>query len=149
MKTQVWISRIALLWAGIVLGCSFVATPAKFQAPSLSLPTALEVGRVTFRSLVLAELVLVVAGVILLIRMRQMKSLFWGAVGVLAVQWIGVMPLLNARTDAVVQGKAATGPPWHVAYIILEVIKVGLLLAVALKPQELSDGSHQTRLRDA
>lgn len=32
---------LATLWAGLLLGVSFLATPVKFLAPSLSLPVAL------------------------------------------------------------------------------------------------------------
>ncbi len=40
--------QLLLIWAGVALGVAFVATPAKFLAPSLSLPVALDVGRHTF-----------------------------------------------------------------------------------------------------
>jgi hypothetical protein len=133
--------RLALLWAGVVIGCSFIATPAKFKAPSLNLPTALEVGRVTFRSLVVAELVLCFIGVVVLWRGRAMQPLFAGAIAVLAVQWLAVMPLLNAHTDAVVQGRSPEGPPWHIAYVVLEAAKVLLLLAVAFRGEA---DAHQT-----
>ena len=36
------------LWIGLLVGVCFIATPAKFQAQSLSLPVALDVGRSTF-----------------------------------------------------------------------------------------------------
>src|SRR5690606_30735313 len=39
---------LAVLWTGLLLGVSFLATPVKFLAPSLSLPVALDVGRQTF-----------------------------------------------------------------------------------------------------
>lgn len=35
---------VALFWAGMLAGVSFLATPVKFEAASLSLPVALEVG---------------------------------------------------------------------------------------------------------
>lgn len=133
MRNAPWVQRVALLWAGVVLGCSFIATPAKFQAASLSLPTALEVGRVTFRSMVMAEIALVVVGAGLVLWLRQRRPFFWLAVTVLAVQWVGVMPLLNARTDAVVAGTPVSGPPWHVAYILLETVKIVLLFVVVLR----------------
>ena len=49
MKASSDLSRgIALVWAGVAIGGSLIATPAKFQAPSLSMTTALEVGRAQF-----------------------------------------------------------------------------------------------------
>lgn len=43
------VAIVSLVWAGMIVGVSGLATPAKFVAPSLNLPIALEVGRVTFQ----------------------------------------------------------------------------------------------------
>ncbi|CAN5487973.1 hypothetical protein BH11ARM1_BH11ARM1_00970 [soil metagenome] len=138
---ELWVSRVALLWAGIVIGCSFIATPAKFKAPSLSLLTALEIGRVTFRTTMLVELALIIIGVELLVRLRRLRSLFWWAMVIFVVQWLGVMPLLNTQTDLAVKGSLLHGPPWHLVYIFLEVVKVLLLLSVAFRTKETKHGS--------
>ncbi len=37
-------SAILFIWAGLLLGVSFIATPAKFLAPSLPMAQALDVG---------------------------------------------------------------------------------------------------------
>ncbi|MBO0735377.1 MAG: hypothetical protein J2P48_02230 [Alphaproteobacteria bacterium] len=37
------------LWVGILSGVSYIATPLKFRAASLTRAAALEVGRVTFQ----------------------------------------------------------------------------------------------------
>jgi hypothetical protein len=42
------LALVALVWAGMIIGVSGLATPIKFTAPSLTLPHALEGGRVTF-----------------------------------------------------------------------------------------------------
>ena len=39
---------VAAAWFGMLLGVSFLATPAKFLAPSLTLGVALDIGRQTF-----------------------------------------------------------------------------------------------------
>ena len=39
---------VPVLWLGLLIGVSFIATPAKFVAASLTLPVAVDVGRVTF-----------------------------------------------------------------------------------------------------
>src|SRR5690606_26651116 len=39
---------VALIWIGMILGISGLATPIKFQAASLTLPVALDVGQTTF-----------------------------------------------------------------------------------------------------
>lgn len=58
-------SQFLLIWAGLSIGVAFLATAAKFLAPSLSLPVALDVGRQTFRVYNRAELVLLAALIIL------------------------------------------------------------------------------------
>lgn len=145
-QIDLWISRIALLWAGILVGCSFIATPVKFQAPSLSLPTALEIGRVTFRSMAGAELILILIGAILLLRSKNFRSLFWWAILVYAIQWLAIMPFLNHRTDMVVNGQASNGPPWHVVYIVLELLKLVLLCLVAFRKMPLHEPTTQANL---
>ena len=135
-----WVQHIALLWAGIVIGSSFIATPAKFRVPSLNIETGLEIGRVTFRMLLAAELALLIVGVTLLVTSRQRKSLIWLVALILAIQWLVVMPFLNARTNAVISGTPADGPPWHLAYIGLEAAKITLLLIVALRRSTPENG---------
>ena len=49
------ISALLFIWAGLLLGVSFIATPAKFLAPSLPMAQALDVGRWTFHVLGLIE----------------------------------------------------------------------------------------------
>ena len=39
---------LGLVWLGMILGVSFVATPLKFQAPSVTLPIGLDIGRLVF-----------------------------------------------------------------------------------------------------
>src|SRR5690606_9509596 len=51
----------SLVWIGALLGVSFLATPVKFLAPSLTLPVALDVGRQTFHWLNRVEIVLAAA----------------------------------------------------------------------------------------
>lgn len=131
MNGQSQLSQVALLWAGLLIGCSFIATPAKFRAPSLSRSTALEVGRATFRAMVVAEVVLALVAVFIVVRSHQPSLLLGLAVLALATQWILIMPALNKRTDAVQKDGEAHGPPWHFAYIFLEAFKVVILLVVA------------------
>ena len=52
--------KLCLIWAGLSVGVAFLATPAKFLAPSLSLPVALEIGQQTFRVYSGAEFALLV-----------------------------------------------------------------------------------------
>lgn len=123
---------IALVWAGMLIGVSFVATPIKFSAPSLTLPVALDVGRVTFHLFSRIEWALAAT---LLLASAAGTSYVRAALAVLLVALVTVqsawlLPVLDARIAVVVAG--ATLPPsqHHTLYAIAEAVKL-LLLAVA------------------
>lgn len=130
-----WIIVLSLLWAGLLLGVSFLATPVKFMAPSLSLPVALDVGRHTFALFTKLELLLAVILLALVWVEAGSRSgaLFWklaaGALIVLVLlQIFWLRPVLDARVELIIQG---TPPPasWlHNLYILYEVVKLVALL---------------------
>lgn len=118
-------SRLALLWCGLVIGVSFIATPAKFQAESLTLPVALDVGRSTFALSHLVQLVLAAAASISVL--RGGSPWLFAPVGALLVQHLVLLPLLDARVAAVIAGAPATSPSPHILYVGLEVLKIVVL----------------------
>lgn len=125
-------AAVALLWLGIVIGVAFLATPVKFSAPSLDLPTALEVGRVTFRLLSRVEwvLALFLVAVAVLARERLSWSVFVAiAIVVLETAWL--LPALGARTDAIRAGMAVPPSRLHNIFIALELAKCGALAHAA------------------
>ncbi len=124
---------LAGLWAGVALGGSLVAAPAKFQSSMLTLPVALDVGRVQFFWLGVTEAVLCLA---LLIALAFLPKVRWGwpasAFALFAVQRIGMMPFLDARTVRVIAGETVPPSSLHVAFIALEVAKFLVLCGLAL-----------------
>ena len=64
---------VCFVWAGMVLGISFLETPVKFTAPSVTLPIGLDVGRHVFGAFNKVEIVatLLICG--LLIGMRPQR----------------------------------------------------------------------------
>lgn len=124
------INRVCLLWAGLVIGCTFIATPIKFRAPDLSLPVALEVGRLTFHAIGIAELLCAAAVLVVLVWRRLINWLSLWAVVILAVEWIFVMPDLDRQTVALIHGGTPAGSPLHVVFAALDLAKVVLLVIV-------------------
>ncbi len=128
-----WGRPVALVWAGMVLGVSFLATPAKFLAPSLSRPVALDVGRHTFGTFGWVEVALTaVLGLSAAAPARQRPLTLAPGLIVLA-QALWLRPRLDARTRQVVDG----GPPpppsgLHLAYVACEVAKLAALLRLGL-----------------
>ncbi|HWO19809.1 MAG TPA: hypothetical protein VNO30_13580 [Kofleriaceae bacterium] len=127
---------VALLWAGLVLGVSFLATPVKFQAPSLSLAVGLDVGRHTFAASHQVQLLLaaILLGAAALARApRGALVLFATAAVVLLAQHLALLPVLDARAQIWIDGGTPDGPSPHVAYVALEALKVLLLIAASLR----------------
>jgi hypothetical protein len=127
--------RLLTLWAGLALGVGFLATPAKFLAPSLSLPVALDVGRRTFRVYNRVELVL--AAVLILSGLwagarRRLAVMLSVPVLVVVTETLWLLPALDVRTAAVVAGAAPPGSDLHGLYIAAEAVKALWLLVFGL-----------------
>lgn len=121
---------LALVWAGMVLGVSFVATPAKFLAPSLSRPVALDVGRHTFRTFGRLETAL--AALLGITAPVRLLTLAPGAMVLAQALWL--RPRLATRTQRVIEGGTApASPSLHAAYVISESAKLAALLTLGLK----------------
>jgi len=133
MRLTATIALIVLVsvWAGIVIGVSLMATPVKFQASSLAMPTALEVGRYTFRLLARVELCLLIAMIVFAGLARpSFAAVVMLIVVVLAVvvQRLWLLPALDARVAAILAGTAVTGSSLHRVFALLECVKSALLI---------------------
>ena len=129
------VTLLAWLWAGLVLGVSFVATPVKFLAPSLSLADALAVGRVTFEALKWIECVAVVAlaaTIWIANRRRRELALFAVIVVILLCQYIWMLPVLDARVQTIIDGQDLPPSSLHWVYTVLEFVKVVVLVVIGL-----------------
>ena len=121
---------------------AFLATPAKFLAPSLSLPVALDVGRQTFRVYNGVELALLGALLVLggwsSLRSRWYLGLVVpGAVVISQALWL--IPALDLRVAAIQAGLLPLpASNLHVGYIAAEAVKILWLLAMGLG--EISSG---------
>jgi len=131
-------SIIALLWAGLLLGTSFLATPAKFLAPSLSLPMALEVGRVTFEMLAWVEffsLGILSLSLISVPKAKQIVLPLLIIICLMAIQQLLILPELSLRTDAVIQGNNIAPSNLHLFYVATEFLKICFLVQFAVSVQ--------------
>lgn len=157
--------KLCLIWAGLSVGVAFLATPAKFLAPSLSLPVALEIGQQTFRLYSGAEFallgLLLVLGVWSNARGRWYLSLAVpGAIILMQAFWL--VPVLDLRVAAVQAGLSPLPQSnLHMTYIVAEVIKLLWLLIIGLgesflgaralvvSPDDLADERAPNRVRRA
>lgn len=123
------IGSLMILWVGVAIGVAFLATPAKFLAPSLSLPVALDVGRHTFAIYNRIELGFLAVLVIMagLGRRAWLPALFVPGI-VLIAQALWLIPALDARVTLILAGQQPAASPLHALYIVAEGAKVGTLL---------------------
>lgn len=128
--------QLLLIWAGFAIGVAFLATPAKFLAPSLTLPVALDVGRQTFQIYNRTELVLIVALTVLggWSENRRHWYLALAVPGlVVMAQALWLLPALGLRVSAIEVGATHLPPSnLHWIYIAAEAVKIVSLLACGL-----------------
>lgn len=127
------LGALIMLWAGVLIGVSFLAAPAKFGAPGLSLPVAMEVGRREFGALNLAEIALAVVTLALAAYARAERTIWLGlglAAMIVVLQWLWLLPVLDARAELIIQGETPEPAIWHALYIGAEVVKLLVLLVI-------------------
>ncbi len=123
------------VWLGMVLAISFLEAPLKFRAPGVTTVIGLGVGRLVFRALNLAEVVLalVVVVALLLAGVTVGPGVVVGVlVVVLLAQLVLVRPRLNRRSDRVLAGETLPRSRLHLVYIGLEVVKVAALVVLGV-----------------
>ncbi|BDZ54326.1 hypothetical protein [Agromyces marinus] len=121
---------------GAIVAISFLEAPLKFQAPGITIPLGLGIGRLVFTALnVLAGAVLVSLTLVSL-RPRPSRAGVWLLASVWAVYLIEVAlirPVLNRRSDLVIAGQEAAGTGWaHYAYIAADVTLLALLVTLVV-----------------
>ncbi|MGD9227255.1 MAG: hypothetical protein PVF26_12210, partial [Desulfobacterales bacterium] len=117
---------ISLIWLGMILGISFLETPVKFKAPSVTLEIGLDVGRQVFGVFNKVECVLALGMAILIVIIRQKDRLVillgvvWSS---LVLQTFWLLPILDDRVELILQGQTPAPSYLHTIYVGLEVLK--------------------------
>lgn len=137
----VWTSvqvAVVFTWLGMVLAISFLEAPIKFRAPGITVPLGVGIGRLVFRALNLVEAgFAVVLAVSVAFTWPPASS--WWRVGLVATVLLvlvagagALRPLMDGRVR---RGDTSEGRPRHSlhrGYIVLEVAKVLLLVAIGV-----------------
>ena len=121
------------LWIGLLTGVCFIATLAKFHAPSLSRQAALDVGRTTFAAWNHVEWgLLILALPLLLYSENRLDSvLAFGMVGaVLLTQTMVLLPVLNGRAGAIIAGAKPAPSADHAVYVAADILKTAILASI-------------------
>lgn len=136
MKTQVrypFVFAVLCFWLGLMLSISFLETPLKFQVPSMTLPVALELGKLMFG--VSTNIQLLLAGAVTLNFLLVKRYLTAGIiisyillVILLLLEKFWMLPILNVRADMLASGKAVQPTSLHDYFIYAEVGKLILIV---------------------
>ena len=141
VKSPAWIS---LIWFGMTVGVSMLATPVRFTASTVTRPVALDVGRVVFAALNKAEFVALIILLLLVRTSGLARTLLAPALGlalIVMAQAIWLLPELSARTDLIIAGVEPGSSIAHAAYSILELTKLMLLAYVGFKSLQILSAS--------
>lgn len=125
------------LWIGFVGAISFMEAWLKFQAPGVTLPIGLGIGKLVFQALNQVEWVFAITICLTLTigfkeTFRWPTLLFLLPFCLLITQSIWVLPALNARANLVIQGIEPAASNLHFYYVAMECLKIIALSAFGI-----------------
>jgi hypothetical protein len=125
---------VPFIWFGMIGAISFMEAPLKFQAPGITLPLGLSVGRLIFFALNKIEIVLAVIFLLSLFGTRYLGRAsivtFGCIVLILATETTWLLPALDVRAEQVISGTADPFSSLHLFYIAFDAAKLILLFVL-------------------
>lgn len=127
---SLWRIIIPTLWVGMIIALSFIEPILKFQAPGITTPLGLGIGRLTFVAMAIAGWTLLISTTLVSLRGITRGdiinlALIWV---VLATQTFIVRPPLTARSDIIIAGGDPGDSVLHYVYIATDVALLTLLI---------------------
>lgn len=136
--SRIVLTYLPTFWFGLIVAISLIEAPLKFQAPGITIPLGLGIGRLVFGAMNVVEAVVAILLLVAAFRRgvpKLMTRLVTALGAVLLMKVAFIRPLLNQRTDAVLAGVDDGGSSWHYLYIaadgILLVLLMWLMIVVA------------------
>lgn len=140
MKIQIkypLVFAISFFWLGLMLAVSFLETPLKFQVPGMTLPIALELGKIMFgvsTNIQLGLMILIFLNIIFnakqLSKVMLVSSILLALI--LGLEKFWMLPILDARADILASGKGLPPTPLHDYFIYAEVAKLVLVVFLGI-----------------
>jgi hypothetical protein len=127
------------LWAGLIIGISFIETPAKYHAPGMTLALGLGIERLVFSLMNKVEIALCTIALVAMYFNGTTRR-EWILAGVLtAVLFLQTIWLLPALDVQAIQGNTGDIPnPMQFLYEALELIKTITLFILAFLAHKLT-----------
>lgn len=127
---------VPFIWFGMVLAISFIEAPLKFQAPGITLPLGLGIGRLVFFALnkmeIIAAFLLIFAFWRGRINTRSETGLLSSVLLVLLLETVWLLPVLDARAELVIVGTAPPFSGTHIVYIVFDAAKLIALMTLGI-----------------
>lgn len=128
---------IPFVWFGLLGGISFMETPLKFQAPNITLPLGLGIGRIVFQTLNKIEIVLLILMLMTFVKAKPKVKYAHFSLSVIAFllfsQTVWLLPILDARAADIIAGNAVPDSNAHLVYIVFDAIKFVLLFVLGAR----------------
>lgn len=124
-----------LIWMGAIIAISFMEAPLKFQAPSITLPIGLEVGRLVFGALNKMEwgfMLLMIGSFFMASASKKSLTLSILLLCLLLWQTFVLLPDLDQRALAIIDGDLPGPGNEHVLYVGAEITKLVLLIIISI-----------------
>lgn len=138
--------RIILLalpffWCGMLAAISFIEAPLKFQAPGITIPLGLGIGKLVFYALNRTEWVLLVVWVIAIFipgRQKEFRYFLVAVLIILVLQSCWLLPALDVRAQEIRAGRQVSKSILHIIYAAAEGLKMLLLVASGIRMARLT-----------
>lgn len=134
-NTSIYIIVLCLIWAGMLLGISFLEAPVKFTAPSLTLPIGLDVGRHVFQAFNKVEIVFGTLLFIFIVRSKLspiLNILFAFTIFLLILECVWLLPVLDERVLIIIAGGIPEKESPHIWYVLFDAAKVISLITIGV-----------------
>lgn len=129
------------IWAGLIIGISFIEAPIKFTAPGITLALGLGIGRLVFGIMNKVEIALcAIALVAMLLNGTTKKEWTLASLltAILLLQTLWLLPALDVRAVDIIKGGNPPASNLHFLYVALEFGKLALLFVTAYMVHKLT-----------
>ena len=132
------VTAVVFLWIGFICAISFMEAWLKFQAPGITLPLGLGIGKLVFNALNKVEcffaVVIIVRAFLVKDRSISPEYILFIIPGILLiVQTVWLLPALNTYADMLIEGKSVSSGNLHFYYVSAEITKVFCLSVFGIK----------------
>lgn len=140
MKGNMIILLVIGIWIGLLIGLSFIEAPLKFTAPGITTELGVGIGRIMFSVLNKIEILFalfLIASIAVNKSYLSMDGIHIASlvliIGLVLMQSFWLLPALDTKALALIDGQRDTDHYYHILYVIAEVSKLITLFILFFK----------------